>query len=124
MAMSHWNTPEHTAVQPVAPPVGLRVFPARIWPPAKLRWAAGLAMWKKALGAKLDPVPGELIELVTTQSGDVLGCVKFQIEVDHSARTEVMLLPLSDLYEPATEADRARLLALLAPYDLGWTSRR
>lgn len=65
------------------------------------------------------PAAGELTELVLTETGDLLARLRFPITVDHRLHEEVMLLPLSDLFEPATAADRERLLELLEPYGLG-----
>lgn len=119
--MSRWELPPHRAVQPVEPPVRVRVHPGRIWPPARIGWATGVALWTRALGVKLSsPTAGELTELVLTETGDLLARLRFPITVEHHPREEVMLLPLSDLFEPATAADRERLLQLLEPYDRGW----
>lgn len=103
------------AARPVTPAISVRVWPARIWPPTL--GLIGTPLWQRAAGIRLsDPVSGWLTELVVTQAGDILGRIQFPITVDRDQRTEVMLLPISDMWELRADSDRHRLLHLVRAF--------
>ncbi len=107
----------HRAARAVAPPIPVRVWPARIWPPTL--GLIGTPLWQRAAGIRLsDPVPGWLIELVVTQGGDILGRIRFPITVDREQHTEVMLLPISDMWELHADNDRRRVLQLVRAFGI------
>ncbi|MFD6401183.1 hypothetical protein [Nocardia sp. NPDC060249] len=105
----------HRAARAVVPPIPIRVWPARIWPPTI--GIIGTPIWQRAAGAQTsEPVPGLLTELLVTQSGDILGRVEFPLVVDYFPRVEVMLLPISDMWELRTDSDRMRALQLVREF--------
>ncbi|WP_433206936.1 hypothetical protein ACQP1G_20955 [Nocardia sp. CA-107356] len=67
-----------------------------------------------------EPIIGELTELVVTQAGDLVGRIQFEIDVDQAPSPEIMLLPASDMWEPATDQDRDRLRKLVREFDIRW----
>ncbi|WP_433717197.1 hypothetical protein ACQP2U_42940 (plasmid) [Nocardia sp. CA-084685] len=112
---------EYRGVRPVVPPVRVLVWPMRIWPPTRVRFGADTPLWQRALGVQLSKVlPGELIEMAVTQAGDLLCRITFDIEIDRERRKESMLLPTTDLWEPATVEDAQRLRTLATELDIRW----
>lgn len=111
---------DYRAVRPVVPPVDVRVWPGRIWPPARVRFGQNTPLWQRANGVQLsEVVQGELTEVAVTQAGDLLCRIVFDIVADHRRSRESMLLPAGgDLWEPATRTEARRLQALAEQLDI------
>ncbi|BDU04515.1 hypothetical protein FMUBM48_07780 [Nocardia cyriacigeorgica] len=106
---------EYSAVRWVDPPIDVQLDLGQLWSPSRVRWAATVALWVRANGASLYPVPGRLVELITTRAGDLIGRVQCVVTVDQRPSAEVLLAPWGT-WAPADAANADRLRQLVIGY--------
>lgn len=100
-------------VRTVDPPIDVRVIQANVWPPGRLK--ASPPLWVRASGLELTDVPGQLVELLLTQQGDLLARCLFSVKVARRRIAENALLPWG-AWAPTSEEGARQLREIVASF--------